>query len=67
MSWHDDNWQLLNNWFVSNAILHLEIINWSFTKYENTIIKHIMDMLINQENIFIAAFINYLLVSINAL
>jgi len=43
------DWQLLNNWFVNNAILHLEIINWSLTKYENTIIKRIIDMRINQE------------------
>jgi len=62
-----NDWQLLNNWFVNNAILHLEIINWSFTKYENTIIKRIIDMLINQEKIFIAAFINGLLMFINAL
>jgi len=44
-----NDWQLSNNWFVNNAILHLEIINWSLTKYENTIIKRIIDMLINQE------------------
>jgi len=30
-----NDWQLLNNWFVNNVI-HLEIINWSLTKYENT-------------------------------
>jgi len=29
-----NDWQLLNNWFVNNAILYLEIINWSLTKYE---------------------------------
>jgi len=44
-----NDWQLLNSWFVNNAILHLEIINWSLTKYENTIIKRIIDMLIYQE------------------
>jgi len=44
-----NDWQLLNNCFVNNAILNLEIINWSLTKYENTIIKHILDMLVNQE------------------
>jgi len=44
-----NDWQLLNNWFVNNDVLHLEIINWSLTKYENTIIKLIIDMLINQE------------------
>jgi len=44
-----NDWQLLNNWFVNNAIFHLEMINWSLTKYENTIINHIIDMLINQE------------------
>jgi len=44
-----NDWQLLNNCFVNNAILYLEIINWSLTKSENTIIKHIIDMLINQE------------------
>jgi len=27
------------------------MINWSLIKYENTIIKHIIDMLINQEQI----------------
>jgi len=43
-----NDWQLLNNWFVNYAIINLEIINWSLTKYENTIIKHI-DALINQE------------------
>jgi len=46
------DWQLLNNRFVNNAILHLEIINWSLIKYENTIIKRIIDMLINQEESF---------------
>jgi len=44
-----NDWQLLNNWFVNIAIPHLEIINWSVTKYENTIIKRIIDILINQE------------------
>jgi len=44
-----NDWHFLNNWFVNNAILHLEMINWSLTKYENTISKHIIDMLINQE------------------
>jgi len=29
-----NDWQLLNNWFVNNAILYLEIINWSLIKYE---------------------------------
>jgi len=43
-----NDWQLLNNWFVNYAIINLEIINWSLTKYENTITKHI-DVLINQE------------------
>jgi len=35
----------MNDWqqFVNNAILHLEIINWSLRKYENTIIKRIID------------------------
>jgi len=62
-----NDWQLLNNWFVNNAILHLEIINW-LLKYENAIIKRIIDMLINQEKkTFIAIFINCLLMSINAL
>jgi len=57
----------LNNWFLNNAILHLEI-NWSLTKYENTIIKHIIDILIKQEKKpFIAVFINCILMSINAL
>jgi len=35
--------QLLNNWFVINAVLHSEIINRLLTKYENTIIKRIID------------------------
>jgi len=45
-----NHWQLLNNWFVNNAnaILHLDV-NWSLIKYENTIIKHIIDMLLKQE------------------
>jgi len=47
-----NDWQLLNNWFVNNAIFHLEMINWSLTKYENTIINRIIDMLINQEKTF---------------
>jgi len=34
---------------VNNVILNLEMINWSLIKYENTFIKHIIDMLINQE------------------
>jgi len=43
-----NHWKLLNNWFIKNAILHLEMINWSI-KDENTIIKQIIDMLLNQE------------------
>jgi len=35
-----NDWQLLNNWFVNNAMLNLEIINWSLTKYENTIMHY---------------------------
>jgi len=57
-----NDWQYLNNWFVNNAILHLGIINWSLTKYENTIIKRIIDMLINQEDI-IYSFIYKLLIN----
>ncbi len=44
-----NHWQLLTNWFVSNVILNLEMINLSLIKYENMIIKHIIYMLINQE------------------
>jgi len=42
-----NHWQLLNNY----AILHLEMINWSLIKDENTIIKQIIDMLLNKEEI----------------
>jgi len=42
------HWQIVKL-FVNNVILNLEIMNWSLIKYEKTIIKHIIDMLINQE------------------
>jgi len=42
-------WQLLDNWFIKNAILHLEMINYSLIKDEKTIIKQIIDTLLNQE------------------
>ncbi len=35
-----NHWQLLNNLFVNNIILNLEIIHLSLIKYENTIIKN---------------------------
>jgi hypothetical protein len=53
-----NQWQHLNNWFVKNAILNLKMIQWSLINYENTIIKHIIDMLIVKIKAFIAVFIN---------
>jgi len=44
-----NHWQLLNNWFIKNAILLLEMINVSLIKDENTIIKQIIDKLLNRE------------------
>jgi len=41
-----NHWQLLNNWFINNAILHLDMINESLIKYEHAIIKHIIDMIL---------------------
>lgn len=31
--------QLLNNWFVNNIVLYLEMLNRFLIRYENTIIK----------------------------
>jgi len=59
-----NDWQLLNNWFVNNARLQLENINWSLTKYENTNMNP-GSIFSKYENI--AVFINCLLMSINAL
>jgi len=59
--------QLLNNWFVNDAIFHLEIINWSLTKYDNTIIKQIMDVLINQEKSIYCCIYKLLIMCINVL
>jgi len=47
-----NHWKLFNNWLIKNAILHLEMINWSLVKenaIKNTVIKQIIDMLLNQE------------------
>ncbi len=35
-----NHWQLLNNLFINNIILNLEMIHLSLIKYENKIIKH---------------------------
>jgi len=45
-----NHWQLLNtvSGLKKYPILHLEMINWSLIKDENTIIKQIIDMLLNQ-------------------
>lgn len=37
-------WQFLNNWFVNNIILNLEMMNWLFKNYEKKYIKNIIDM-----------------------
>jgi len=42
-------YKLCYNWFIKNAILHLEMINRSLRKDENTIIKQIIEKLLNQE------------------
>jgi len=62
-----NHWKLLNKWFIKNAILHLEMINWSLIKDENTTIKQIIDMFSIEKKSFIAVFVNGLLMSINAL
>ncbi len=39
----------LNNWFVIDIILDLEMLNPSFINYKKAIIQHIIDELIDQE------------------